>query len=75
MFDFSRFLRSRFRKPAEVVALLRAYGATDLPQEAAVAKWFQRKAVPADWFAVLLTYLELDEGAPISLSVYLTNRG
>lgn len=69
-FDFRGFLRRYFKTPAGVVSFLRAYGAS-LPEEEAVRKWFSRGAVPADWFAVLLAYVEIDEGAPPRLAPFL----
>ena len=72
MFDFRRFLDDNFRKPQEVCALLRAYGAEAVPEESSVKKWFQRASVPSEWFAVLLAYIELDAGQPVRLAAYLT---
>lgn len=49
---------------------MRAYDAP-LPKSTRVEKWFQRESIPADWFAILLAYLEIDRGKPVSLVVYL----
>lgn len=71
MFNFSAFLNDKFHSPHEVVRLLRSYNVKASLQEAAVAKWFQRGTVPGAWFAVLLSYLELEEGAPVRLAKYI----
>lgn len=71
MFNFGKFLRDKFRSHKEVVQLLRAYNAKQLPQEAAVMKWFQRETIPSEWFPVLLAYLEIEEGGPVRLAKYL----
>ena len=39
-------------------------------EKAAVFKWWQRNAIPADSFAVVLALLEMDRG-PISLARFL----
>lgn len=70
MFDFPRFLKDAFGRPAALVKLLRAYG-VDPPKYAAAQKWFQRGSVPADWFALLLAYLTLERGEPPDLCNYL----
>lgn len=73
MFDARRFLIDCFKTPVGLIAFLRAYNA-DLPSEETARKWFQRGSVPSDWFAYLLAYLEMDRGAPVSLSAYLGAR-
>lgn len=70
MFEFERFLLQYFQTPKGLLAFLSAYNAP-LPGAAAVEKWFQRKTVPSEWFAVLLAYLELEEGHPPSLVTFL----
>lgn len=67
------FLSERFRNPPGLLAFLNAYDAP-MPKPATVDKWFQRASVPSEWLVVLLAYLEIDNGAPISLVRYL-NRG
>lgn len=70
MFDTKSFLIDCFKTPTGLIAFLRAYNA-DLPSDETARKWFQRGSVPADWFAYLLAWLEIDRGAPISLARYL----
>lgn len=70
MFDTDQFLADQFRSPRELIAFLQAYD-VQAPPEATVDKWFRRSAVPSAWLPVLLGYLELDRGAPISLAKYL----
>jgi hypothetical protein len=70
LFDAQQFLTVNFKTPTGLVSFLRAYGA-NLPADEAVRKWFQRGAVPAEWFAVLLAYLEIDRGTPVSVIDYL----
>jgi hypothetical protein len=74
LFAFDRFLDERFQTPRGLLAFLSAYNAP-LPNAAAVEKWFQRKTVPSEWFAVLLAYLELEEGCPLSITAFLEVRG
>lgn len=69
-FDHAKLLADKFGTRARLMAFLRAYSAP-LPQETAVAKWFQRGTIPSDWLPVILAYLELDEGAPVRLAPYL----
>ncbi len=70
MFDYEKFLETKFQTPAKLSSFLRAFGAQP-PSDEVVRKWFQRKTIPADWFAVLLVYLELDNGEPVSLTEFL----
>lgn len=69
-FNFGNFLVTKFKTPAGLVSFLRAFDAPT-PSDEMARKWFQRSSVPAEWFAVLLAYLELDEGAAISLRPWL----
>lgn len=73
MFRTKAFLVDHFGSVQGVIAFLRAYGAP-MPSDAAVGKWFQREAVPGEWLPLLLGYLEIDRGAPISLVAYLVGR-
>lgn len=70
MFDAKRFLVELFGSVQGLLSFLRAYDAP-LPRASAVEKWFWRGSIPSDWLPVLLAYLELDRGAPISLTAYL----
>lgn len=69
-FRTKQFLVENFQNTPGLVNFLRAYGAA-LPKSTRVEKWFQRESIPAEWFAVLLAYLEIDRGGPISLTAYL----
>ena len=70
MFNVDQFLKDKFRDAQGLVAFLQAYGA-EAPALGTVIKWFQRSSVPGDWLPVLLAYVELDEGQPVSLIKYL----
>lgn len=70
MFQTRLFLQEKFGNPAGLLAFLNAYRAPS-PNPAAAEKWFQRASVPSDWLPVVLSYLEIDNGAPISLIPYL----
>lgn len=70
MFKTKQFLVELFGTPQGVVAFLGAYGA-ELPGLFAVEKWFKRESVPSDWLVILLAYLEIEQGAPVSLKKYL----
>jgi hypothetical protein len=69
-FNTEAFLRENFKTPGGLIAFLRLYGA-DLPLQPAVDKWFQRRSVPSDWLPVLLAYIEIDRGQPVSVAKYL----
>ena len=71
MFDFSKFLREHFQTPQGLLSFLAAYNAPQ-PSDHAVIKWFQRKQIPADWFAVLLAWLEVEHGEPVRLANFLS---
>jgi hypothetical protein len=70
MFRFRLFLTDNFGNPAGVLAFLRVYGARQ-PNEATVAKWFVRGSIPSDWLPLLLGYLEVERGEPISIIKYI----
>ena len=70
MFQTKRFLLEKFGSVQGLLSFLRTYSAP-LPGAKAVEKWFQRESIPSEWLPVLLCYLELDNGAPISLAPYL----
>lgn len=70
MFATGRFLRHHFHTPGGLIAFLNSYNAPT-PPAATVEKWFYRESVPSSWFAMLLAYLEFEEGKPISLSAFL----
>ena len=70
VFHTKRFLVDNFATVQGLISFLRAYGVA-LPKFSAVEKWFQRESIPSDWLPVLLAYLELDQGKPVSLTPYL----
>lgn len=70
MFQTRRFLVDKFGNSPGLLAFLRAYQAP-APKPAAAEKWFQRASVPSEWLPVVLSYLEIDNGAPVSLIPYL----
>jgi len=70
-FSTRKFLSDMFPDRAGIQGLLRAYGVKDVPSDAAIQKWFLRGSVPADWFALLLVYLELEQGEPVRLARYM----
>ena len=70
MFDAQRFLVENFRSPAELCARFTALG-LPAPKDATVSKWFSRDSVPVGWMARLLALVELEDGAPMSLSKYV----
>jgi hypothetical protein len=67
------FLIENFQTVQGLLAFLRAYNAP-LPNMKTVEKWFQRQSVPSEWLPVLLAYLEIDRGGPISLVAYLEGK-
>ena len=70
MFNFSKFLEDKFQTSPRLVAFLNAYGAP-APAVATADKWFQRSSIPSEWLPVLLAYLEIEEGSPVSLKPYV----
>ncbi len=70
VFRTQAFLADFFRSPQGLLSFLRAYDVTP-PGVSAVEKWFQRESVPSDWLPILLGFLEIDRGEPISLAAYL----
>lgn len=69
-FNAIGFLRDNFRSPAQLIALVQAYGFTP-PRHNTVEKWFQREAIPTQWGFFILGLLEIDRGSPISVVAYL----
>lgn len=69
MFDAKRFLQDFFQTPAGLVAHFVAAG-LEPPTEAAVEKWFQRNNIPGAQLTRILSLLEVERGAPVSLAPY-----
>ena len=70
VFQTRRFLIDHFGNAPGLLAFLGAYDAP-CPNPAAAEKWFQRASVPSEWFSLVLSYLEIDHGKPVSLIPYL----
>ena len=67
-FDTAAFLRDFWPSATLMHGWLAEAGLRT--EKAAVFKWWQRNAIPADSFAVVLALLEMDRG-PISLARFL----
>lgn len=70
MFDAKKFLCDHFGTVGSVMAFASAYGVS--LSQAAVQKWFQRSSMPGQELALLLGFLELEGGRPISIASYIT---
>lgn len=70
VFRTREFLHDYFQTPARLTAFLIAWG-VPAPAMGTVAKWFQRETIPSEWLPVILAFLEMDMGAPVSLQPYL----
>lgn len=68
-FDTANFLKSKFGNAPGLVSFFAAYGVV-LPL-ATAEKWFYRASIPSSWLPIILAYVELDDGAPVSLTQYL----
>lgn len=71
VFDTKKFLETHFQSAAKLIAFLKAYDCPTIPSEEAVGKWFQRRSIPGEWFPLLVAYIEIENGAPVSLRGYL----
>lgn len=69
-FDAKQFLVDNFENPDKELAFLERYGVADLTRQA-VYKHFVRGSIPADLLPVLLALLEIENGAPVSLTKWL----
>lgn len=69
-FDFVSFLRARWPTVGHLVRFAGNYGVV-LPSDHALHKWYSRDAIPSSHFAVLLTLLEIEQGAPVSIAEFL----
>lgn len=70
MFNGKAFLTATFPEHQNVPTLFCQYGFQP-PNVAAVSKWFQRGNVPGPWLAMILALLELEQGAPVSISRFI----
>lgn len=73
-FDTSGFLRDHFRDADGVVGLVGKHFA-EAPKREAVRKWFARRAIPADWWPVIIVTVERERGAPAEVARYFTPGG
>jgi hypothetical protein len=69
--QIKRFLVESFGSTQGLLSFLRAYSVDYPPSDAAVAKWFYRGSIPADWLFILLAYLQIDRGSPVDVAAYL----
>jgi hypothetical protein len=69
MFDFKRFLHDHWSNADHLHSFLKTYGQSY--QRATLYKWFLRDTIPAEGFAVILSLLEIDSGAPVSIAKYM----
>lgn len=70
MLRATEFLIDNFKTPSELISFLQAYG-VEAPNPPTVSKWFQRDAIPGSWLPILLAYLEIDNGSPVSIKRYV----
>lgn len=73
MFDAKRFLEENFRDADRLVGTFHAYG-LDVPTKDTVRKWFSRATIPSEWFPMIAAVLEMENGAPVSLTRYIGGR-
>jgi hypothetical protein len=71
VFDTHRFLREKWPTVAHLVRFTSGYGVV-LPTDDALFRWYRRDSIPSAWLPILLALLELEAGAPVSLTEYLT---
>ena len=67
-FDALAFL-ARWKKPSDLSAFFAVYG-VDV-RTPAVVKWRERERIPSDKFALMLAFLEIEQGHPISLTPFI----
>ena len=70
MFDARRFLTDNFQSVGGVIAHFRALG-LEPPTQGQAEKWFARGTLTGEWLATLLSLLETERGAPVSLAPYV----
>lgn len=70
MFNARLFLEQNFQTVGGVIAHFRALG-LEPPTQGQVEKWFARSALTGEWLAALLSLLEAERGAPVSLAPYM----
>ena len=70
-FQTKKFLTDFWPDANALLAFVEPYGAADLKHQA-VYKWYVRESIPSEWLPILLVFIELDHGKPLSLAKYLT---
>lgn len=70
MFNAKKFIRDNFQGPGGVIAHCRSVGWAP-PSGGQVEKWLERNSVPGEWLAKLLSLLEAQHGAPVSIQPYI----
>jgi len=68
-FDTRTFLKAHWPKTPALVAFLKSYNVH--VEQAAVYKWAGRGTVPSSHFPLLLAFLEIEQGQPVSLVPYI----
>ena len=68
-FNVGAFFDAHWKNPRVIAEFLTRYGSPTTT--AAVIKWRDRKSVPGDKLVMLLLFLEMEHGAPISLIPYM----
>ena len=68
-FNHHRFLVDKWGDPERLRRWLREYGhEMQLPT---IVAWFRRDSIPSSVLPLLLTLLEIENGAPVSTAEYL----
>jgi hypothetical protein len=70
-FDSVQFLQDHFQTPTGLMSFLTSYRVKGAPKMNTIYRWWSREAVPGPWIAILLAYLEMEHGAPVSVQKYL----
>ena len=69
-FDTEDFLDAFWPTAPQLHEWLANYGVADVKPQA-VYKWYVRGSIPSRQFALMLTFLELERGGPVSLKGFL----
>jgi hypothetical protein len=69
-FAAARFLREYLNGARRVHEVLSRYERR-VPSVSAIEKWYERDAIPGVWFPIVLSAIEREKGAPVSLTRYI----
>jgi hypothetical protein len=69
-FAAKQLLKDEIGAPANVLKLFQAFN-FPAPKIETIQKWYTRDSISAEWLPQLLALLELNSGAPVSLSAYI----